>query len=106
MAKTEWSQADGRVVSVDSMSTRGRRQLTVTFTYFVGNQSYKGKFYTFDSMQEGDRSSCHMTCQIPVTTDLKPDRRGSTGLRLLLLPLSCGVFFVKNVLGWNANDFT
>jgi Protein of unknown function (DUF3592) len=54
MAKTEWSQADGRVVSVDSMSTRGRRQLTVTFTYFVGNQSYKGKFYTFDSMQEGD----------------------------------------------------
>ena len=54
MAKTEWGEADGRVVSVDSMTTRGRRQLTVTFTYIVGNQSYKGKFYTFDSMQEGD----------------------------------------------------
>ena len=54
MAKTKWNQADGRVVSVDSMSTRGRRQLTVIFTYVVGNQSYKGKFYTFDSMQEGD----------------------------------------------------
>lgn len=54
MAKTKWNQADGRVVSVDSMSTRGRRQLTVTFTYVVGNHSYEGKFYTFDSMQEGD----------------------------------------------------
>lgn len=54
MAKTEWNHTDGRVVRVDSMSTRGRRQLTVIFTYVVGNQSYEGKFYTFDSMREGD----------------------------------------------------
>ena len=54
MAKTEWNQVEGRVVRVDSISARGRRQLTVVFTYVVGNQSYKGKFYTFDSMQEGD----------------------------------------------------
>ncbi len=54
MAKTEWNQTDGRVVRIDSMTTRGRRQLTVTFTYVVGNHSYEGKFYTFDSMQEGD----------------------------------------------------
>jgi hypothetical protein len=88
MAKTEWSQADGRVVSVDSMSTRGRRQLTITFTYFVGNQSYKGSSIRLIPCRRAIRSSCHMTCQIPVTTDLKPGRQGSTGLRLLLLFLS------------------
>jgi hypothetical protein len=54
MAKTKWKQVDGRVVSVDSMSARGRRQLTVIFTYEVESQSYEGKFYTFDSMHEGD----------------------------------------------------
>lgn len=52
--ETEWNHTDGRVVRVNSISTRGRTQLTVTFTYVVGNQSYEGKFYTFDSMREGD----------------------------------------------------
>jgi hypothetical protein len=53
MPKTGWKQADGRVTSVDSIATRGRRELIVTFTYNVEGHPYKSKFYTFDSIQEG-----------------------------------------------------
>lgn len=53
MAKKGWKQADGRVTSVDSIATRGRRQLTVGFTYEVAGHAYEGKFYTFDSIHQG-----------------------------------------------------
>ncbi len=53
MAKTEWKQADGRVVRIDTISTRGRRQLIVTFSYEVHGQLYEGELYTFKSMHEG-----------------------------------------------------
>ena len=52
MTKTDWRQAEGRVVKVASMYTRG--QLTVVFTYRVEDELYEGKYYTFDSIHEGD----------------------------------------------------
>ena len=57
MARAGWKQTDGRVVSVDSISTRGRLQLIVAFTYEVEDELYEGKFYTFDSIHEAIRSS-------------------------------------------------
>ena len=53
MAKTGWRQVDGKVTSVDSIFTRGRRELIVTFTYNVEGHLYEGKFFTFDPIPEG-----------------------------------------------------
>lgn len=54
MAKTDWKQADGKVVRIESIYPRGRRQLVVTFSYEVQGQLYEGEPYTFKSMHEGD----------------------------------------------------
>lgn len=70
MAKTDWKQAQGRVVKVDSMCTRGRRQLTVTCTYRVGDELYEGKFYTFDSIHEGDSLTVRYDLSNPKRNDL------------------------------------
>jgi len=53
MAKTDWKQTNGRVVSVDSIYARGRLQLIVACTHEVEDQLYEGKFYTFNSIHEG-----------------------------------------------------
>jgi hypothetical protein len=49
MAETKWKQADGKVVRIESISTRGRRQLIVKFSYEVSEQLYEGELYTFKS---------------------------------------------------------
>jgi hypothetical protein len=51
---TDWKQADGRVVRVESIYPRGRRQLIVKFSYEVQGRLYEGELYTFESMHEGD----------------------------------------------------
>ena len=53
MARKGWKQVDGRVTSVHSIATRGRRQLTVSFAYEVAGHAYEGEFYTFDSIHQG-----------------------------------------------------
>jgi len=54
MPKTNWEQTAGRVIHIDSIYPRGRRQLIVAFTYEVEGKIYEGTLYTFDSMHEGD----------------------------------------------------
>jgi hypothetical protein len=71
MAKTDWKQTDGRVVSVDSIYTRGRLQLIVAFTYEVEGQLYKGKFYTFDRIHEGGSLIVRYNVSNPKQNDLE-----------------------------------
>ena len=71
MAKTDWKQTDGRVVSVDSIYTRGRLQRIVAFTYEVEDQLYEGKFYTFDSIHEGDSLTVRYDVSNPKQNDLE-----------------------------------
>ena len=71
MAKADWKQTDGRVVSVDSIYTRGRRQLIVAFTYEVGDDLYESKFYTFDSIREGNSVVVKYDVSNPRRNDLE-----------------------------------
>ena len=70
MAKTDWKQTDGRVVRVDSIYPRGRRQLVVAFTYEIEDQLYEGTFYTFDSIHEGDSLIVRYDVSNPKRNDL------------------------------------
>jgi hypothetical protein len=71
MAKTDWKQTHGRVVSVDSIYPRGRLQLIVAFTYEVEAEFYEGKFYTFDSIHEGDSLIVKYDVSNPKRNDLE-----------------------------------
>lgn len=75
MAKTDWKQAEGKVVKVDSMSTRGRLQLTVAFTYRVGDELHEGEFYTFDTIHEGGSLAVRYDPSNPKRNDLNTRQR-------------------------------
>lgn len=70
MAKTDWKQTEGKVVKVDSMWTRGRRQLTIAFTYRVGDELHESEFYTFDTIHEGDSLAVRYDPSNPKRNDL------------------------------------
>ncbi len=70
MAKTEWKQTDGKVVSVGSMSTRGRLQFIVRFTYEVEGETYEGKFYTFNLTHKDDPPMVKYDVSIPIKNKL------------------------------------
>ena len=71
MAKTEWRQTDGKVVSVESIYPRGRLQLIVAFTYEVDGELYRGKFGTFDSINEGSTLIVRYDVSDPRRNDLE-----------------------------------
>ncbi len=73
MSKPDYKQTNGRVVSVDSVSTRGRLQLIVAFAYEVEEELYEDKFYTFDSIHIGD--------SLIVTYDVLDPKRNDLGTR-------------------------
>lgn len=54
MAKTAWQDANGTVLNVTTIYTRGRVQYTVVFTYNVDGQDYEGTLFTFKAWREGD----------------------------------------------------
>jgi hypothetical protein len=92
---THWKHAEGRVVSVDSTCTRGRLQLTVAFTYRVADELYKGKFYTFDSVQEGDSVDVRYDLSNPNRNDL--DTRQTRINRIVFavaLPITVAVLWL------------
>jgi hypothetical protein len=71
MAKTDWKQTDAKVVTVDSIYVRGRQQLIVAFTYEVEDQLYVGRFYTFDSIHEGDSLTVRYDVSNPKQNNLE-----------------------------------
>lgn len=73
MPKTTWEQTDGRVVKVDSIFTRGRRQLIVTFSYEAQGRRYEGELYTFKSMNVGESLIVKYHASNPRTTGFKAD---------------------------------
>jgi hypothetical protein len=60
MPKTNWEQTDGRVVKVESIYPKGRRQFIVTFSYEVQGHRYEGKLGTFKSMNVGISDKCRI----------------------------------------------
>ena len=54
MPQTTWEQTNGTVVEIKPITTRGRRQLIVTYSYDVKGQRYEGELYTFKSMNVGE----------------------------------------------------
>jgi hypothetical protein len=75
MATTDWKQADGRVVRIESISTRGRRQLIVVFSYEVCGQIFEGELYTFKSMHKGDMLRVQYDPSNPKLTRFEADYR-------------------------------
>ena len=73
MPQTTWEQTDGRVVKVESISTRGRRQLIVTFSYEAQGQYYEGELYTFKSMNVGESLIVKYDGSNPRVTGFKAD---------------------------------
>jgi len=73
MPDTAWEQTDGRVVKVDSISTRGRRQFIVTFSYEAKEQRYEGELYTFKSMNIGESLIVKYDASNPIMTGFKVD---------------------------------
>jgi hypothetical protein len=73
MPETAWEQTDGRVVKVESISTRGRRQLIVTFSYDAQGQQYEGELYTFKSMTVGESLVVKYDASNPRLTRYKAD---------------------------------
>ena len=71
MAKTDWKQTDAKVVTVDSIFVRGQEQLIVAFTYEVEDQLYVSRFYTFDSIHEGDSLTVRYNVSNPKQNDLE-----------------------------------
>jgi hypothetical protein len=71
MAKTEWKQTDGKVVSVESIYPRGRLQLIVAFTYEVDGELYHGKFGTFDPINQGNSLIVRYDVSNPQRNDLE-----------------------------------
>lgn len=69
MAKTEWKQAVGKVISIKSIYPRGRLQLIVTYSYEVQEQVYTGELYTFKSMHEGDSLNVKYDASNPNLTE-------------------------------------
>ena len=69
MSKTDWKQTDGKVVKIESIYPRGRRQLIVTFSYEVKGQPYEGELYTFRPMHEGDALSVKYDASNPALTE-------------------------------------
>ena len=69
MPQVHREQTDGRVVNVESIYPRSRRQLIVTFLYEVRGCRYEGELYTFKSMNAGE--------SLVVTYDaLNPEKTG------------------------------
>ena len=75
MPPTKWEQADGREVKVESISTRGRRQLIVTFWYEVRGQRYESELYTFRPMNVGEPLIVRYDASNPKMTEFKADYR-------------------------------
>jgi hypothetical protein len=73
MSQTIWEQADGRVVKVEPISTRGRRQLIVTFSYEAQGQRYEGELYTFKSMNVGESLIVKYDASDPKMTGYKAE---------------------------------
>lgn len=69
MARTDWKQADGKVVKIEYIYPRGRRQVIVTFSYEVQGQFYENELYTFKSMHEGDALSVTYDASNPKLTE-------------------------------------
>ena len=73
MPQTTWEETYGRVVKVESISTRGRRQLIVTFSYEAQGHWYEGEFYTFKSMSVGEPLIVKYDASNPQMTGFKTD---------------------------------
>ena len=73
MPQTIWEQSDGRVIKVESIFTRGRRQLIVTFSYEAQGRCYEGDLYTFKSMDVGESLIVKYDGSNPRRTGFKAD---------------------------------
>ena len=71
MPRTNWEQADGRVVKIESIYPRGRRQLIVTFSYEVHEHCYESELYTFESMTVGQSVVVKYDASNPEMTGFK-----------------------------------
>jgi len=61
------------VIKVDSISTRGRRQFIVTFSYEAKEQRYEGELYTFKSMHVGESLIVKYDALNPIMTGFKAE---------------------------------
>jgi Protein of unknown function (DUF3592) len=75
MATTDWKQADGRVVRVESISTRGRRQLIVVFSYEVCGQILKANSTLSSRRTKGDMLRVQYDPSNPKLTRFEADYR-------------------------------
>ena len=94
MPETAWEQTDGRVVKVESISTRGRRQLIVTFSYTAQGQRYEDELYTFKSMNVGESLIVRYDASNPTMTGFKADYARKWRIWWIVM----GAFFVAVLL--------
>ncbi len=94
MPKTVWEQTSGRVVKVESIFPRGRRQLIITFSYEVQGQHYEGELYTFKPMDVGEPLIVKYHASDPTMTKFKSDYARKWQVWWLVM----GAFFVAVLL--------
>ena len=94
MAETDWKQTDGKVVRIESIYPRGRRQLIVTFSYEVDGKLYEGELYTFKSMHEGQSIDVKYDAANPELTEFKAKYKRTWRIWWSVMVIVAGAFLV------------
>ena len=94
MPQMTWKQTGGRVVKVESISTRGGRQLIVTFSYEAQGHRYQGELYTFKSMNVGESLIVKYDASNPGMTGFKANYARNWRIWWIVM----AVFFVAALL--------